>query len=87
MDTTETTYNGWANRSTWLIPLWVDNDYDTYCAKLAMLEDLDGPVSGHDAFAIAVQLWHGTDEVDWDVVDWDRIAEHWEAERLEGLES
>jgi hypothetical protein len=26
-------YNGWTNRDTWLIPLWVENEYSSYMRK------------------------------------------------------
>lgn len=26
---TDNTYNGWSNRPTWLVKLWLDNDLDT----------------------------------------------------------
>ena len=28
--TTDTTYNGWTNRETWNVNLWLFNDYDRY---------------------------------------------------------
>ena len=29
-DTTDTTYNGWTNRETWMVNLWLTNDAGTY---------------------------------------------------------
>ena len=26
------TYNGWTNRATWLVALWLDNEYELYTA-------------------------------------------------------
>mgnify|MGYP003630811776 FL=1 len=75
-------YNGWANWSTWLVPLWIDNGYDCYMEKCRQLKSLP-EVTADDAFRISVELWEGTDEIDWNAVDWSEIAEHWEAERLE----
>lgn len=28
--TTNTTYNGWTNKATWLVKLWMDNDQPSY---------------------------------------------------------
>jgi hypothetical protein len=38
----DTTYNGWFNRDTWLIALWLNNDYRNYTK---MLEDIDYLIS------------------------------------------
>jgi len=34
----DTSYNGWFNRDTWLIALWLNNDYENY---KRMLKDID----------------------------------------------
>jgi len=81
----EQRYNGWANRDTWLVPLWIDNEQTTYLRKLEMLAELTEPCTESDAFSIAVMLWEGTDTIEWDNVRWIEIAEHFEAERLEEI--
>jgi hypothetical protein len=49
------------------------------CRQLKSLPE----VTADDAFRISVELWEGTDDIDWNDVDWSEIAEHWECERLE----
>jgi hypothetical protein len=36
----DTTYNGWTNRETWLLSLWLTNDPESY-AVLTEAEELD----------------------------------------------
>jgi len=100
MHSTDETYNGWTNRDTWLVPLWIDNDYSTYQAKLHLLESLGRPCTAEDALSITRtvlgdQFDHRIPEVHTgpladgckpSKVCWSSIAEHWEAERLEQIE-
>jgi hypothetical protein len=37
--TTETPYNGWSNRETWLVNLWLTNDEGTYNEVRGMSAD------------------------------------------------
>jgi 16S rRNA U1498 N3-methylase RsmE len=81
-----TGYNGWTNRDTWLVPLWVDNDYGTYIAKCALLESRSEKIDWAIAEYMADELGVNTiitDEWDRSKVDWTEIAEAWETERLE----
>ena len=43
-NTTDTTYNGWTNRETWLVNLWLSNDQGTYDA----LENLVAGIAAED---------------------------------------
>lgn len=36
--TKDAPYNGWTNRATWLLKLWIDNDEPTYRYWLAVTE-------------------------------------------------
>lgn len=40
-------YNGWINKQSWSVALWLDNDYNTYHYVLAMVEQIksDAPTS------------------------------------------
>jgi hypothetical protein len=37
-DTVSVSYNGWTNRETWLVSLWLNNDQDNYKVLLEALE-------------------------------------------------
>ncbi len=39
-DTTDTTYNGWTNRETWLVNLWLTNDQGAYNALEELVSDV-----------------------------------------------
>lgn len=86
-------YNGWANRSTWLVNLWIDNEETTYSHRMRLLADREAPVTV--GWAQAVGSWLLTETVaagaitdgcDLSEVDWQEIADHWESDRLEVIE-
>ncbi len=86
-------YNGWTNRSTWLVNLWIDNEETTYSHRMRLLADRETPVTA--GWAQAVGSWLLTETVargaitdgcNLSEVDWSEIAEHWESDRLEAIE-
>jgi hypothetical protein len=61
---TDGTYQGWANRETWALALWLNNDQGLYEAALDTAEDaLMGAVERHEAsdearvIGDALKLW------------------------------
>lgn len=41
MSTTKQTYNGWPNRETWNVMLWLDNDEGAYRYYVERVRDLE----------------------------------------------
>lgn len=79
-------YEGWTNRDTWLVNLWLSNDYSTYMHLIGMaqeLNELDMPRVNLMAqlvrtTAVAeINRGHITDEIDQSKVDWREVASHW----------
>ena len=58
----ETGYNGWANRETWAMNLWLSNDEGLYRTLTARLQDADAV----SAAQIIAEFW---DELTVDVDD------------------
>ena len=44
-DTTDTTYNDWPNRETWLVDLWLTNDQGTYNALEELVSGIEPDVT------------------------------------------
>ena len=87
--TQNTTYNGWNNRTTWNIMLWLDNDepmYREYISRVKALKDQKIRLSGIRARAIVTDIMGTTTpdgcKVTSKCVDWKAIAES----MLEGVE-
>lgn len=38
----EDTYNGWKNRSTWNVSLWLNNEYPYYIGAVEFMKDYKG---------------------------------------------
>jgi hypothetical protein len=63
------TYNGWSNYDTWLVVLWLANDYDNY-RKTTRLTDDD--LDDLDIMALENDYYYG-DEINFDNVNLEEI--------------
>lgn len=75
---TDNTYNGWKNRATWLVSLWLNNDENLYYA----VKHVPKTAFYIRAFVefTAYEMCAGFredigDNPDWEIIDWERIAE------------
>lgn len=67
-------YNGWTNRDTWLVALWIDNDRTNY--KTVGRNKDNFLKYSDEAFRKTLSyLNYGSDEVDFSQVDLDEIRE------------
>jgi hypothetical protein len=86
-------YNGWKNRETWNVVLWVMNDEGTYKEMRRAVRSGDAPMTADDAQEFVEEIFpDGTPdmkdvatEVAYKRVDWEAVAdafnEEWEGER------
>lgn len=75
------TYNGWTNRDTWLVALWLDNDRKNY--EKMQKERFTLSQLSDRALKNTIANYHFGDDVNFQRVDWseirEMIAEHEEA--------
>jgi hypothetical protein len=62
--TIDDTYNGWTNKETWLVNVWLNNDYDLYKYYLGRLNDSYG--------GFISDIIHELQEIVYDIVREDR---------------
>ena len=83
-------YEGWTNRETWLVNLWIDNDYGTYMAKVDLLkrrdiEDITPLFTKRTAQDLLPRGFYN-DGGKIGQVNWSEVAESWQSELLDLLE-
>ena len=74
-----TTYNGWTNRDTWLVMLWIDNDEKNYNATKHKVEGIGTNKPFKDLNCCETMEWlkrlHYGDEINWHNVNINEIRE------------
>jgi hypothetical protein len=75
---TEKEYNGWKNRATWNVALWVNNDQDIYEGAVEFMKDYKG-ISPYRTFmrTCGLQGQRTPDKILWvsQILDFDALNE------------
>ena len=61
-------YNGWANRQTWIVGLWIDNDHATYNRVVQEVEYLKERAP--DASQVLAGIWTVEQYIKFKLADW-----------------
>ena len=72
-------YNGWTNRDTWLVMLWIYNDYDNYMRLTHKVGGIGTDKKLADMNCCELMGWlrrlkYG-DEIDWGKVNMEEVKE------------
>lgn len=72
-------YNGWSNRDTWLVMLWVNNDYNNYMRVTHKVAGIGTDKKLADMTCCELQTWlrrlHYGDEINWSKVNMEEVKE------------
>lgn len=66
-------YNGWFNRDTWLVALWLDNDINNYTRLWEQKSELVNLTD--EALKKHLTTYHYGDRVNFEAVNWSEIHE------------
>ena len=86
---TDSTYNGWKNWATWNVALWIDNEEPLYRCKQAFIRRSYREIEAEDVERFCLDLFPDKrtpdfdNKSDWLDVDWQEIADNWNAEKAE----
>ena len=72
-------FNGWTNYDTWLVALWLDNDYNNYQRIINKTKGLGTDLPYKDMLytdkVLFVKSLHFGDKIKWHNVDFHQIIE------------
>ena len=87
MDTTDKTYEGWANRATWNVYLWLNNDEPSYRHLQEFLKSNKTRITPKIACGYCTDIFRSMtpDRCKLSEVVWVEIAAAMETDRLEAL--
>jgi hypothetical protein len=71
------TYNGWTNRDTWLVAVWLENDYNNYLRLEHKSKGIGTNVKLKDMSCCEKSQWirqlHYGDKINWNKVNYQEI--------------
>ena len=72
-------YNGWSNRDTWLVMLWINNDYESYMRVQHKVKGIGTDKKLADMTCCELMGWlrrfNYGDKIDWGKVNIEEIRE------------